>query len=138
MTAENDPVDTIAVIALVPRSADTRMIGPPAERGNHGAGPQIARSGQEETVPQNGRNVLKEIGRRRGENGLGGTDQPSDLARRAPEDIAVIETDMIAAAEKPVYAISMLVYLPAANETPYTQGFVLSTGTAPIIAVRYI
>jgi hypothetical protein len=79
-----------------------------------------------ETVPQNGKNVLGGIGRRRGETDPGETDQLSDLARRAPEDIAVMETDMIAAAERPAYAISMLVYLPVAND-PYTHDVVLST-----------
>lgn len=38
----------------------------------------------------------------------------------------MIETDMIVAAEKLAYAISMLVYLPAAND-PYTQDIVIYT-----------
>jgi hypothetical protein len=103
------------------------MIGHRVERGNHDAGLQIARRGREGTVPRKGneRNVLVGIGRRKGGSDPGETDQLSDLAHRAPEDIAVIETDMIAAAEKPAYAISMLVYLPATND-PYTNDVVLS------------
>lgn len=137
-TAENGPVDAIAAIALVPRTADVVMIGPLTERGNRGAGPLIARRGREETALWNGRNVLVGIGQQRGENDLEETNQLNDRARRAPEDIAVTETDMIVAAEELSYAISKLAYLPAMNEIPYTQGFVLSRRTGPNLAVHCI
>jgi hypothetical protein len=125
MTAENAPVDTIAAIALVPRTTDAETIGPQAGKRNHGAGLQIARRDREEIALQNERNVLVGTGQRKEENDLGETGRRSDLARRALEDIAVTERDMIAAAEQPAYTISMLAHLPATNETPYTQGSVL-------------
>lgn len=113
--AENDPVDTIAATVLVPRTADTGMIDPPAERRDRGAGPQSAGGGQEE------------IGRQTGGNGLGETGLWSVLARLALEDIAVIETDTIAAAESLACTIFILAYLSCSNGAPYKQGLVLST-----------
>lgn len=50
MTAENDPLDTIAATVLVPWTADTEMIDRPAERRDYGAGPQSAGRGREEII----------------------------------------------------------------------------------------
>ena len=127
MTAENDPVDTIAATVLVPRTTDTGMIDRPAERRDHGAGPQSAGRGREEIVRQNEMNVLEEIGQPTEGNGLGETSLWSVLARLALEDIAVIETDTTAAAENSACTLFILAYLSCSNGAPYKQGFGLST-----------